>query len=162
LTSDDEPEPEDATRDQAHIPSLSQPASLPPSSPEGPEPDDDFDLDELIRLHNERKEREEEAAAAAADPVLQKPAASSAPKESSSERQVEGIIADDEAMWDEMNAEQDAPPPVRPSDNDQEMWDVVDEFEMQGTEGAATTAPTPAALGTRSVYGDDWDDMYAN
>jgi hypothetical protein len=139
LTSDDEPEPEDATRDQAHIPSLSQPASLPPSSPEGPEPDDDFDLDELIRLHNERKEREEEAAAAAADPVLQKPAASSAPKESSSERQVEGIIADDEAMWD-----------------------VVDEFERQGTEGAATTAPTPAALGTRSVYGDDWDDMYAN
>jgi hypothetical protein len=164
LTSDAEPEPEDITRDQARPPS-SHGASLPPSSPEP----DDF-IDEVLGLEDER---------ISANPVVQEPVARYVPKKSSNEHQDEGIMGDDEAAWDELMTEQDggafAPPPIQPPlDNDQEMWDIVDEVQMQvETEDAGTNVATAPGSGSetlaalrpgsdRAVYGDDWDDMYAD
>jgi replication fork protection complex subunit Csm3/Swi3 len=156
LTSDAEPE---GVRPQ---PTSSNPASLPPSSPE---PDDDFDIDEVIRLDDERRAREK--AAAAANSIQEGPSLSS---EGNGARQDEGINEDDEAIWDELMVGQDidgpAPQSQPPSEEDQDMWDVVNEIEMQmETDGAITETTTRAGPGPgpdAQVYGDDWDEMYAS
>lgn len=169
MSSDAEPED---PQTQAHPPSLPHPTSLPPSSSE-PD-DDDFDIDEVIRLDDERRAREKVAAAAAIS-VTERPTAGSLSKEGSSGRQDEGINDEDEAAWDERMVGQDvdglrsalAPRSSQPpSEDDQDMWDVVNEIEMQmETDGGAAKPATPVAVGLvpdPQIYGNEWDEMYAS
>ena len=47
-----------------------------------------------------------------------------------------------------------------PIDQDQEMWDIVDEFEKEGQTLPAVASITQPTIPEPPDSGDDWEDMY--
>ena len=45
-------------------------------------------------------------------------------------------------------------------DQDQEMWDIVNEFEKEGQTPSAVAPMTQPRIPEPPDYGDDWEDMY--
>jgi replication fork protection complex subunit Csm3/Swi3 len=45
-------------------------------------------------------------------------------------------------------------------DQDQEMWDIVDEFEKEGKTPSAVASMTQPMIPEPTDSGDDWEDMY--
>ncbi|GJE87165.1 Swi3-domain-containing protein [Phanerochaete sordida] len=134
----------------------SSPALRPPSSASEftPAPDDDFDVDAILR-----EEAEARKAAAASKSTPSGAAVTSASTQAASQaRPPVGMDDDDDqAMWDELHAfEEDTFPPAKPSnppastrtadedmdmDMDEDVWDVVREMEQ---EQAAAVQPKPS------------------
>ncbi|KAL6300563.1 replication fork protection component Swi3-domain-containing protein [Sparassis latifolia] len=132
-------------------------------------PDDDFDIDAMIR-----EDEEQRAAAASLALNSQSSAARGATLD---------ITDEDEAMWDELGAFADepalppqssSPAPVQAPDDDEEMWDIVREMEAEAAaqhaqgSGAPVRNATPSDASPSQLQDsrqatneEGWDEMYA-
>ncbi|TFK54764.1 Swi3-domain-containing protein [Heliocybe sulcata] len=177
-------------------------ASRPPSSPSvGPATDvDDFDIDAMIR---EQEEMEADQVSASRETLARAANGKEAPRPVSKDK--DAMDLDEEAMWDQMmmddftsaNPDLPGPPLSQPGElqveksnsmegsnavNDEDMWDIVREMEMESRGPAsppqvAVSVPEPSvgpvngrpeefsAMASpqkkrRISNADDWDDMY--
>ena len=146
------------SRPSSRAPSPSTSPSRPPSSAsEHISPDDDFDIDALIRAEGQR------AISQPPPPPASKPnAAYGKPRSTSLE-----LVDRDEAMWDDMMRD-DAPPRPRvvPAENlfddDEDMWDVIREMEKDPTLPPLPVAPDPGVEPANAPMDDeeDFDSMF--
>ncbi|KAH7889223.1 replication fork protection component Swi3-domain-containing protein [Phlebopus sp. FC_14] len=181
-TGSGDEEKEDQPRRTRRDSESSPTPSLPPSSSE---PDDDFDIDAVIRAEEERRAA---SSASAAAPKSPSPGPAATAKASYREDpDAHEMDVDEAAMWDDLDALENAPPPLQPprnaapssasKDNDEDMWDIVNEIEGSGQtrkkpavgmqmpiSSVIVSAPSEETGGSgtvsRATNDDDWDEMY--
>ncbi len=155
----------------------SSPPTMPPSSASeynSMAEDDDVDMDALIREDEERLPPSNPAQRTAADTSRQDDTIHGVPD----------VTDEDEAMWAQLGVDlaelsnqpthstsKPSLPQVPAVDEDEEMWDVVREMEMEdaatGTSGSHTDARgSIGSVGdvvntSRATNDEGWDEMYA-
>lgn len=136
--------------------SSSRPPSQPPSS--GPEPDDnhDFDLDAIFRAEDERRAKGK----LEADGGMDLGNENDHGDRTRGKEKAPVMLADDDAMWDELDALEGASKHVQATstntgaDGDQAMWDELDQIQ----EAAKMTKANAAS--PKETQNMDDDDMW--
>lgn len=151
---------------------------MPPTSSE-PD-DDDFDIDAVIKAEEERLAalRNDTSMSIPGSPVLE-PSSSRYRERDDADK----MDVDEEALWQGLDALPQALPdhppkaarPVSAQDNDEEMWDIVNELEQdeQNPKPTAlmskevpissvvcTASSTSDGSATRATNDEGWDEMY--
>lgn len=155
--------------------------SLPPASSEVD--DDDFDIDAVIRAEEERlatfraTATESGSAHTPHSPTLQDRASSR------SGPQADAMDIDEASLWNALDDDplptlfgppQSVPLSSAPADDDEDMWDILNEMEQgQQSKPANTQIPisgvnlipslesTNSGNVSRATNDDDWDEMYS-
>lgn len=137
--------------------SSSRPPSQPPSSGPEPDDDDDFDLDAIFRAEDERRAKEK----LEADGGMDLGDEDEHGDRTRGKEKTPATLADDDAMWDELDALEDAPKPVQATstntgvDDDQAMWDELDQIQE-----AAKRTKADAASPKETQNMDNDEDMW--
>jgi hypothetical protein len=140
--------------------SSSRPPSRPPSSGLEPDDDDDFDLDAIFRVDGKRREEKVLAPSGGRN----SDAGNNQGGRTTGKGSVAASLADDDAMWDELEAIQSAPIPAQTisantgADDDQAMWDALDEVQ-EATENVIELNPATSNAPPVAQNMDD-EDMW--
>ncbi|KAF9218318.1 Swi3-domain-containing protein [Gyrodon lividus] len=154
--------------------------SLPPSSDTE---NDDFDIDAVIRAEEERlaAQRTSMSGVGPAQTSPAKPPARASYRENPD---ANAMDIDEAALWDDLDAFDDPQPIFNPPqrtapssaapDDDEDMWDIVNEIEQSDQSKLAkiqtpvsSVVITPSSETTsngntsRATNDDDWDEMYS-
>ncbi|KAG6369762.1 replication fork protection component Swi3-domain-containing protein [Boletus reticuloceps] len=152
--------------------------SLPPASSEAD--DDDFDIDAVIRAEEDRlatlraATTDSESLHTSRPPTLPE-------KVPTSNSNPEAMDVDEASLWESfddppamLDPPQSGPPPSAPVDDDEGMWNIVDEMEQEqqrkpispripvsGVNLIPSLDSTDSGNASRATNDDDWDEMYS-